>query len=135
MARRRYPVEVRFADLDPMGHVNNVAYLVYFQETRLKLLYDALGGTLGDVNQVVVRNEVDYLKQMAFTLEPALVETWVSDIGRSSYTVEAEMRDAGGDLVARGRTVLVNLRADGSSSAPLTDGMRQSLELARDERA
>jgi acyl-CoA thioester hydrolase len=29
-----YPVEVRYGDLDPQGHVNNAKYLTYFEHAR-----------------------------------------------------------------------------------------------------
>ncbi|MDQ2714775.1 MAG: acyl-CoA thioesterase [Chloroflexota bacterium] len=29
-----YPVQIRFRDLDPLAHVNNTVYLIYFEEAR-----------------------------------------------------------------------------------------------------
>lgn len=131
MGARSYPIEVRFADLDLMGHVNNVAYLTYLQESRLKLLYDLFGGTLGTVNVVVARNEIDYVRSLTLSPDPITIETWVEEIGRSSFTIGATIVDPGGDVVARGRTVLVNLVDGGAASAPLSDDMRTRLESAR----
>ena len=37
MPRLRTEVERRFSDLDLMGHVNNVAFLVYLEEARVRL--------------------------------------------------------------------------------------------------
>ena len=36
----RYPVHVRFSDVDVYGHVNNVKYFEYFQEARISLFAD-----------------------------------------------------------------------------------------------
>jgi acyl-CoA thioester hydrolase len=30
-----HPIEVRYGDLDPQGHVNNAKYLTYFEQARL----------------------------------------------------------------------------------------------------
>ena len=132
MARRRYTVELRFADLDIMGHVNNVAYLTYLQEVRLKLLFDLLGGTLGSVNVVVARNEIDYLRPITLGPEPLDVETWIDALGTSSFTIGARILDPSGEVAATARTVLVNLTSDGRASEPLPAGMRALLETARD---
>ena len=29
-----YPVQIRFRDLDPLAHVNNTVYFIYFEEAR-----------------------------------------------------------------------------------------------------
>jgi acyl-CoA thioester hydrolase len=30
-----HPIEVRYGDLDPQGHVNNAKYLTYFEQARV----------------------------------------------------------------------------------------------------
>jgi acyl-CoA thioester hydrolase len=30
-----YPIEVRYDDLDPQGHVNNARFLSYFEQARV----------------------------------------------------------------------------------------------------
>jgi acyl-CoA thioester hydrolase len=37
-----YPVQIRFRDLDPLAHVNNSVYFVYFEEAR-SYYFDQLG--------------------------------------------------------------------------------------------
>ncbi|MBT3338732.1 MAG: acyl-CoA thioesterase [Anaerolineae bacterium] len=31
-----YPIEVRYGDLDPQGHLNNAKYLTYFEQARIR---------------------------------------------------------------------------------------------------
>ena len=33
-----HPIEVRYGDLDPQGHVNNAKYLTYFEQARVHYL-------------------------------------------------------------------------------------------------
>lgn len=33
-----HPIEVRYGDLDPQGHVNNAKFLTYFEQTRVQYL-------------------------------------------------------------------------------------------------
>ncbi|MFM7210809.1 MAG: acyl-CoA thioesterase [Actinomycetota bacterium] len=131
MARVRFQVPQRFADLDLLGHVNNVAYLVYVQEIRLKLLSRLLGDRLFRMNHVVVRNEIDYLRELGLGSEPLEVDAWVERIGASSYTIACEILDPAGQVAARSKTVLVRLGDDGSAE-PLTDEERDLLAVAAD---
>jgi acyl-CoA thioester hydrolase len=33
-----HPIEVRYGDLDPQGHVNNAKHLTYFEQARVRYL-------------------------------------------------------------------------------------------------
>ena len=33
-----HPVEVRYSDLDPQGHLNNASYLTYFEQARINYI-------------------------------------------------------------------------------------------------
>lgn len=125
--RHRYTIEQRFDDLDLLGHVNNVAYLVYLQEVRLKLLADLIGFRLTSVKHVVVRNEIDYVRSLPYRPEPLPVEAWISRVGNSSYDVSYEIPDADGDVATRGRSVMVFLDETGARTVPIPDDIRAIL--------
>ena len=134
MARLSFSVPQRFSDLDLLGHVNNVAYLVYLQEVRLKLLSRLLGDRLFRMNHVVVRNEIDYLRELSLGDEPLAIDTWIDRIGTSSYTIACEIFDPEGQVAARAKTVLVRV-GDSGAAEPLTQEERDLLADALDERA
>ena len=133
MARVRFSVPQRFSDLDLLGHVNNVAFLVYVQEARLKLLSRLLGDRLFRMNHVVVRNEIDYLRELSLGPEPLAIDAWIDRIGASSYTIACEILDPAGEVAARAKTVLVRLGESGSAeqlSAEERDLLAQGLEVS-----
>ena len=35
-----HPIEIRYGDLDPQGHVNNAKYLTYFEQARVHYLIE-----------------------------------------------------------------------------------------------
>ncbi|MGI9196120.1 MAG: acyl-CoA thioesterase [Candidatus Nanopelagicales bacterium] len=129
MGRIRFTVEQRYADLDTMGHVNNVAYLTYLQEVRLKLLVRLLGDRLFRMNHVVVRNEIDYLSSLGLSPEGVVIDAWVERIGSSSYTVAYDVHAPSGEVAARAKTVLVHLDESGAAS-PLPQEQRDMLAVA-----
>lgn len=105
----RYPLTVRWSDLDSYGHVNNVKYYDYIQEARISLVNDTVGWEPEAV-WMVVRQDLEYLKPIDFRIEPYEVGTAVSAIGNRSFTLAAEIRDPTlGTVYATARTVVVGV--------------------------
>lgn len=110
---------MRWADLDLLGHVNNVTYVDYLQEARVDMLRvhaerpHSHGAPL-DLAEgvVVVRHEVTYLRPLLFTFDPVLIECWVTDIRAASFTLayeifrESRSRPGERNVFARATTVL-----------------------------
>ncbi|SDU82635.1 acyl-CoA thioester hydrolase [Microlunatus sagamiharensis] len=116
----RYPLTVRWSDLDAYGHVNNVKFYDFVQEARVAIISATLDWSAGVVWSVV-RQDLDYLKPLDFRCEPYEVATSVVAVGNRSFTLAAEIRDpATGTTYARARTVAVGPR-------PLDDGERRAL--------
>ena len=128
-ARHVYPLRVRWSDVDAYRHVNNVKYIEYFQEARLRYLMDLRQPGDSFSRIVVGRTDVDYRRPILFRLEPYEVHSWVSHVGTSSFVVAAEVRDpvAGGELLASSRSVMVGFDRATQRAAPLTPAQRTSL--------
>jgi acyl-CoA thioester hydrolase len=129
MRRHRYTCRVRFSDVDVYGHVNNVKYFEYYQEARLAFMAEIAGveGTEApDLSRVVRRVDVDYRRPILFREEPYLVETWVSRVGTSSFTLESEIRD-GEEVLSRATAVIVTFDATTQRARPLTGLEREQL--------
>ncbi|RNM13744.1 acyl-CoA thioesterase [Nocardioides pocheonensis] len=127
-----FPLKVRWSDVDAYRHVNNVKYIEYFQEARLRYLMHLHreGDTFGGI--VVARTDVDYRRPILFRLEPYEVDSWVSHVGRTSFVIAAEIRDRtgsvpGGEVLATSRSVLVGFDQQTQRSAPLTEDHRARL--------
>jgi acyl-CoA thioester hydrolase len=110
--RHVYRCPLRWADLDLLGHVNNVIYVDYLQEARIDMLRvhapDRRTDELAE-GVVVVRHEVTYAAPLMFRREPVTIETWVSEIRPASFTMTYEIFDetpAGRIVYLRASTVL-----------------------------
>ena len=101
----RIPVYRRFSDLDPLGHVNNVAYFDYLQEARMGVLRDVGLVSSESFAQVVVKQELTHLKPLFLSTEPLIIETWIEGLRNSSYTVLYRIIDESGDVAAEASTV------------------------------
>ena len=85
---------MRWADMDLLGHVNNVVYVDYLQEARVDMLRThgpaVQTGELAE-GVVVVRHEVRYLAPLTFRFRPVSIECWVTEIRAASFTMAYEV--------------------------------------------
>ncbi len=104
---------MRWADMDLLGHVNNVTYVDYLQEARVDLLrhHGPSAHTVGSLVEgvVVVRHEVQYAAPLTFQFKPVSIECWVTEIRAASFTMAYEVfheTDQGRTVYLRASTVL-----------------------------
>ena len=119
---------VRWGDMDALGHVNNAAYLSYFEHARVEAL-ETLGVTLGaDSVLVVASASVAFKRPVVY---PATVEVrvFVGPPGGSSFPTFYELAVVGEDArCATGEATVVQVDAATGRAARLTAGLRHALE-------
>ena len=125
-SRHVHPLRVRWSDVDAYRHVNNVKYIEYFQEARIRYMMRLHqdGDTFGSI--VIARMDVDYRRPILFRLAPYEVHSWISHVGRTSFVVAAEIRD-GDQVLATGRAVAVGFDREAQRAAELTPDHRSRL--------
>lgn len=121
--------------MDAYGHVNNAEYLAYLEEARIALLFQGAADAgvttlLGQV--VVVRHEIDYRRPLEFRPEPILIDTWVTGIRNSSFSLSYDVRDEN-TLYATAATVMAAYDAEAERTRPLLERERSWLETLRDD--
>ncbi len=111
MAAVRHTVDVpmRWSDMDAYQHINNVAFLGYFEMARVDLFFDQpthdekTGLRRGIV---VASHEIAYKRSVVYDAEPLQVQIWVSAIRAAAFTCHYELFDHG-RLAVTGSTLLV----------------------------
>lgn len=100
-------IQVRFADLDVMGHVNNAVYLSYFEMTRVHYFKELLGESWDwqSAGVLLARNEIDYLKPILLHQRPK-IHLYLINIGNKSFQLGYEIY-VDDSLHAKGISVLV----------------------------
>lgn len=119
----KVPVQVRFRDLDALGHVNNAVYLTYFEVARVAYFSRLERDWVERGHFILARAEVDFLRPIHLE-DPVEVGVRVVRIGRSSFDMEYRV-EVRGEEAARGRTVQVWL--EGGSPAPLPEAIRERI--------
>ncbi|WP_218028392.1 acyl-CoA thioesterase [Nocardia yamanashiensis] len=123
MARHLFLCPLRWSDMDADGHVHNAEHLRYLEETRIDLFRSReFSGS-----SVVAQMDIDYLVPLRYRAHPVRVESWVTRVGGSSFTLEQEIRD---DDVVYSKAVCVMVAFDQATqkSRPIPDAERRMLE-------
>jgi acyl-CoA thioester hydrolase len=126
-----HEIEVRFRDLDAMGHVNHAVFLSYMEQARVAY-WQRVTGLDGIVRQfILARVECDYRAPVTLG-ERVIVRLRVSRLGRSSFTLEYELLNARTRaVVANASTVMVMYDYEAGRGVPISDEMRSKLEHGR----
>jgi acyl-CoA thioester hydrolase len=120
--------DVRFRDLDGMGHVNNAVFLTYVESARIAYLGEHGAGNNPQQHLILARMEVDFRSPIAFG-ERVEVGVRPSRLGTKSFELEYEVR-ADGRLAAEAKSVLVGYDYLRGESVEIPAEWREWLEPA-----
>ncbi|EMA67667.1 thioesterase superfamily protein [Halorubrum aidingense JCM 13560] len=122
-------IDVRFRDIDAMGHVNNAVYATYVEQARTEYFRDVLDADLTRVSTVLASLSIDFRRPVELTDGTVTVSVDVAEIGRSSVTMTHEIRaGADGAVVADADATLVALDPETGEPAPLPEAHRSEME-------
>ena len=106
-----HPVEVRYGDLDPQGHVNNAKHLTYFEQARVAYMIN-LGlftkdQSFMEIGVILADVHLTYLEPIYFG-QNIKVGVHVAKLGNKSMTWEQNIVDADtGRELSKGEVVIV----------------------------
>jgi acyl-CoA thioester hydrolase len=130
-------IEVRFADTDAMGHVNNASYLTYAEIARVAY-YERVSGaplplaTHGAEEGMILAQVTIAYRSPAFFGETLAVETRVDRIGRTSFVMVHRMtaptsRYAPARLIAVADSVLVTYDYGADRAIPIPPALADAI--------
>ena len=128
----RYPhhavIQTRFADLDPQGHINNVAMATLFETARVRFNQAmGFGRARSGGRWLVARVEINYLAEGHFPAD-MLVANGIGRIGTRSWSIlSCAFQDD--RPIATCETVVVLEAREGATAMP--ENMRAMLERYR----
>ena len=126
-------MDIRWGDMDMMGHVNNTVYFRYIESAHIAWLEAAGGPPHPDgTGPVIINAHCTFLRQLTY---PGQIEvkTYVGPPGRSSFEMTHEIRAIGPDgqageiLNATGGAKIVWADIQAEKSVPLPDFVRSAL--------
>ncbi|MGA1374026.1 MAG: acyl-CoA thioesterase [Flavobacteriales bacterium] len=126
-----YRPEVRFADIDAMGIVNNATFLTYFEQARIQFFGELVGREWDwhAAGVVVARHAIDYRSPIRFG-DRVEIRTRITAVGTKSLTVAYDVEALEGDAVrtvAHAETVLVGFDHHSGKSVAIPEVWRTAL--------
>ncbi len=126
--RFHHDVEVRFRDLDPMGHVHHSLPLMYWEEARARYWREVAGReTVEAIDYVMGAFTLRFHERIRF---PSRLRAGarVVRLGRSSWEMEYGLWDGDGLALVSGRSTQVMFDYDRGRSKPLDPETRARIE-------
>ena len=125
------PIQIRFVDIDQLGHVNNAVYLTYLEVSRLPY-FNSIVGKIDWLRRgiILAKAEVDYRTPILFN-DQIKVKTWCSRIGSKSFDLSYSIikTENGNEIeVATAKTIMVCFNFETQSSFTLPEEWRLALE-------
>ena len=119
-------IDVRFRDLDALGHVNNSVYFTYFEEGR-RALFSSICGE-NSFRFILAHVSCDYIKPAILNDRLTLIMK-VGKIGTKSFELHYELTDRNDTtaVFAKGESVLVCFDYERNESIPVSDTIRNQL--------
>ena len=106
-----HPVEVRYGDLDPQGHLNNAKYLTYFEQARVAYLInlELFEKTLSflEIGMIIADIHLVFYKPVLWET-PVKVGAAITKIGNKSFIFSQNIIHAEtGEVFADGEVIMV----------------------------
>ena len=123
-------IRIDWSDLDPLGHVNNLAIMRYMQTARV-LYFDRLGvspsGRATGVGPIMASVSGQFKEQLRY---PGTVKvlTSIFEMKTTSLHMRHHVVDESGGIAAEGHDVIVVFDFDRGVKHAIPDGLRRGIE-------
>jgi acyl-CoA thioester hydrolase len=127
-----HPIEVRYGDLDPQGHLNNAKFLTFFEQGRIHYLRHlglfTEGQSFMDIGVILADIHIAFKKPVEWGT-PVKVGVRTIKIGNKSMTVEQSVVHAEtGEVFATGEVVMVTYDYHTGKSIPIPQDWRDAVQ-------
>ena len=125
----KIPIQIRFSDIDRLGHINNSIYNQYLDVARLDYMNKTIAKLTDWDNKTIVLVHVacDFL-QPTFMTDTIFVTTKITKIGNRSITMSQEIIDNQDNVKVKSISILSTLDVANNISFPVPEEWRKVIE-------
>lgn len=125
--RFNYQIQIRYSDMDMLGHANNAVYLTYLELARLEYFKVVSRQPWDEVALVLAHASMDY-KIPLLPHDQPVAHIRTIRIGNSSVTMENMITDRAGDKLFFSATmVLVAVDTRSGRPVPIPNAEKQKM--------
>lgn len=127
------PIQIRFSDIDMLGHVNNAVYLTYIEYARVPY-FEKIFGELIDWKEsglILAKSEILYKKPI-YLNDELIIGLRTSHVGDKSFKTEYGFfikKESETVLAATAETVLVCMNYKSGSTFVMPESWRNAIKL------
>ncbi len=126
-----HPIEVRYGDLDPQGHVNNAKYLTYLEQARIAYFIHLglrKGNSFMDLGVILADIHITYKVPIIFG-QAIHVGVVFTKLGNKSMHVEQKIENPqSGQIYATANIVLVAYDYHNQQTVSIPDHWRKTID-------
>ena len=125
--RFSYVIQVRYSDMDMLGHANNAVYLTYLELARLQYFEEMGGHRQKNIALVLAHASMDFQVPITPGVQP-VVRIRTAKIGTTSMTMENLITDASGEhIYYSATTVMVAVSTETGRPVPIPEEEKQKV--------
>ena len=126
-----HPIEVRYGDLDPQGHVNNAKHLTYFEQARVAYMIElelfTKDQSFMKIGMILADVHITYFEPIYFG-QNIKVGVRAARFGTKSMTWEQNIVDTDTDKeVAKGEVVIITYDYKEEKTIPIPQVWRERI--------
>lgn len=126
-------IQIRFKDIDKLGHVNNANHLTYFETARVEYFNDVFKQKINwkTTSMILARAEVDY-KMPVFLEDNLYCFTKIETIGNKSFIILNSLvkkHDNDFQLCAEGKFTIVCMNYELRQTTQVPKEWKQAIEI------
>lgn len=128
--KHKTPVQIRFGDVDLMGHVNHAVFLTYMELARIRYFNDVVGMQVNwsETGFIVAKVTVDFFSPLLLNDEEVTVLTGCTRFGNKSFDLSYTLlKSNDGAVAANGITTLVAYNYKTRKTIPIPDEWKNKI--------
>lgn len=123
------PIQIRFNDVDPLGHVNNAVFFSYFDIGRFNYFHEVLGlyNKENTEGVIIASTKADFRKELGLFNNVEVV-TRTTRIGNKSFDILQQIRDiTTKDIFCESKTVMVGFDFKNRQTIPILESWKKAI--------
>lgn len=125
----RMPLQIRFNDVDVLGHVNNTVYMAFYDTGKAAFMTEVLGRKINwkEVDTVVANIDCAFIAPIFYGEKIEVLTTCRSVHDKSFKLLQLIRETETGEVKSICETVMVSFDASTQKAMPLSEEWRQKL--------
>ena len=127
----RLPIQIRFSDVDVIGHVNNIIFFAYYDTGKAAFMTGLLGRKISwnEVDTVVANVDCAFIAPIFYGEKIEVLTTCVAIHDKSFRLLQMIRNSESGEVKSVCETVMVSFDPNTQKSAPLSEEWREKLSV------